>query len=151
MMGRYRHTVTQIVASVYCEQKVVFDRRHGKATPRELQVKAASGAFEHLRFQWEGYTRNPGRRLVKIAEGRQATDSRCFIASQVYGADAPETNALRAWRDRTLMPNRIGRAIVTTYYWLSPIVVPILRRSARLTSIAKCLLDRIRLQSGGGR
>jgi hypothetical protein len=71
-MTRRRHTVTDIVATVYCEQKVVFDRRHGKARPPDIQAEVASDTFEHLRFESEGYTRNPGRLLAKIGKGRPA-------------------------------------------------------------------------------
>jgi hypothetical protein len=47
-MTKRRHTVTDIVSAVYCEQKIVFDRRHGKATTGDLRKKAAQGTFEHL-------------------------------------------------------------------------------------------------------
>ena len=51
------HTITDIVGTVYCEQKVVFDRERGDARPLEVRAKAAAGTFEHLRFQVEGQTR----------------------------------------------------------------------------------------------
>ena len=94
-MKKY-HTITDIVGTVYCEQKVVFDRERGDARPLEVRAKAAAGTFEHLRFQVEGQT-------------RAAIDRRCFIATAIYGPDAAETNFLRAWRDRVLMPAMVGR------------------------------------------
>ena len=69
------HTITDIVGTVYCEQKVVFDRERGDARPLEVRAKAAAGTFEHLRFQVEGQT-------------RAAIDRRCFIATAIYGPDA---------------------------------------------------------------
>jgi len=147
-MSKRRHTVTDIVSVVYCEQKLAFDRRHGDARPVGIRLKAAGGTFEHVRFQWEGYSRNPARLLAKMATPRPAyrrasADSRCFIASQVYGPDAVETDVLREWRDRVLMQSRIGRVMVGMYYRVSPALLPILRRSKVLTRASRRVLDRI--------
>lgn len=155
-MGK-RHTVSDIVAAVYCEQKLVFDKRHGKARSADIERKAAAGTFEHLRFQWEGYTRSPGRLLAKLGQERPSwkprptSDSRCFIASQVYGPQGAETNALRAWRDRVLMPSRAGRAFVSLYYAVSPALVWLLKGSPRLTSAVRKALDRLVNRVGGAR
>lgn len=155
-MGK-RHTVSDIVAAVYCEQKLVFDKRHGKARSADIERKAAAGTFEHLRFQWEGYTRNPGRLLAKLGQERPGwrpqpkPDSRCFIASQVYGPLGAETDALRAWRDRALMPSRAGRAFVALYYAVSPALVWLLKRSPRLTSAVRRALDGVVKRVGGAR
>jgi len=154
-MTKRRHTVTDIVGAVYCEQKVVLDRRHGKATTRDVQRKAAQGTFEHLRFEVEGYTRNPMRLLAKLAQDKPRprhkpkADSRCFIATQLYGAEANETNVLRAWRDTVLMPSRSGRLLVTLYYRTSPALVETLKHSAWLTRLAKRCLDAIVARIGG--
>lgn len=110
------HTITDIVGTVYCEQKVAFDRERGDARPLEVRAKAAAGTFERLRFQVEGQT-------------RAAIDRRCFIATAIYGPDAAETNFLRAWRDRVLMPAMVGRLFVRAYYAVSPGLVPLLCRS----------------------
>jgi hypothetical protein len=115
-MKKKYHTITDIVGTVYCERKVVFDRERGDARPLEVRAKAAAGTFEHLRFQVEGQT-------------RAALDQRCFIATAIYGNDAPETHFLRAWRDRVLMPRTIGRLFVRAYYGVSPSLVPLLCRS----------------------
>jgi len=148
MMKKRRHTVTDIVATVYCEQKVVFDRQYGKSLSRSVRSKVALGTFEHIRFQWEGYTRNPNRLLTRIgnnlypsSNSKLGTDSRCFIASHVYGFDAPETNSLREWRDSVLMASKKGRALVKCYYILSPVLVTILRRSLLMTSLIKRVLN----------
>ena len=143
-----RHTVSDIVALVYCEQKLVFDKRHGTARDADTERKAADGAFEHLRFEWEGYTRNPGRLLAKLGQEkprsrpRPAADSRCFIASQVYGPNADETDTLRAWRDKVLVPSLLGRVFVQLYYATSPALVAMVRRSPWLAKVARSELDR---------
>jgi len=44
-------------------------------------------------------------------------DEGCFIATAVYGnINAPEVNALRRFRDNTLVHNTAGRAFVDFYY-----------------------------------
>lgn len=122
------HTITDIVGAVYCEQKVVFDRERGDARPLDVRAKAAAGTFEHLRFQVEGQT-------------RAALDRRCFIATAIYGPDAPETNFLRAWRDRVLMPATAGRLFVRAYYATSPSFVPLLCRSRRAATAVRAALN----------
>lgn len=71
------------------------------------------------------------------------TKDNCFIATAVYGRDAPETNALRAWRDRALMPSLPGRTLVRCYYQLSPRFLPLLQRSERFAAIVRAALDRL--------
>lgn len=124
------HTITDIVGTVYCEQKVVFDRERGDARPLEVRAKAAGGTFEHLRFQVEGQT-------------RAAMDRRCFIATAIYGPDAPETNFLRAWRDRVLIPTRAGRLLVRAYYATSPKLVPALTNSRHAARAARMALNAV--------
>ncbi|ABM44347.1 conserved hypothetical protein (plasmid) [Acidovorax sp. JS42] len=127
-MKKKYHTITDIVGTVYCEQKVIFDRERGDARPLEVRAKAAAGTFEHLRFQVEGQTRS-------------AIDRRCFIATAIYGPDAAETNFLRAWRDRVLMPAMAGRLFVRAYYAVSPGLVPLLCRSRCVTTAVRAGLN----------
>lgn len=41
MRKRY-HSITDIVATVYCEQKAVYDRERGDARPLDVRIKAAA-------------------------------------------------------------------------------------------------------------
>ena len=153
-MTKRRHTVTDIVGAVYCERKAVFDRRYGKATTKAVQQKADQGTFAHKRFEVEGYTRNPLRFLAKITQDKprpryRKADSRCFIASQVYGTTDVKTDALRAWRDAVLIPSRGGRAFVAAYYFASPALVQILKRSPWITRLTQRCLDAIVRRIGG--
>jgi hypothetical protein len=122
------HRITDIVGVVYCEQKVVFDKLHGDASPLDVRIKAATGRFEHLRFQAEGHT-------------RAVVDQRCFIATAIYGQDAVETQFLRAWRDRVLMKSFMGRAFVRFYYAISVRCLPYLGRHKGLASVVRSVLD----------
>lgn len=61
----------------------------------------------------------------------------CYIATAIYGQDAPETTALRSWRDKVLMPSPLGRTFVKCYYALSPRVVPILVRCDWFSTVVR--------------
>lgn len=129
--GVKRHTITDIVATVYCEQKAVFDRERGRIESRDVRAKREEGIAQHKRFEDEG----------RRSAGHQ--DRRCFIATAVYGQDAAETNFLRAWRDRALMPSRAGRVAVHLYYGVSPMLLPALERHAKLARVIRAMLDRL--------
>jgi len=75
-----------------------------------------------------------------------SSNSNCFIATAVYGPDSPETNILRLWRDSVLMPTAVGRALVSVYYTLSPLLVPFVKKSRFVNVIARTLLDKIVLK-----
>ena len=129
-MAKKYHSITDIVAVVYCEQKAVFDRQQGRQPPREVAAKAAAGQVEHWRFQIEGQT-------------QRAMDRRCYIASAVYGAEAEQTDCLRQWRDAVLMPSRVGRWGVWCYYRLSPWLVRGLGGSRLCRAVARRVLDSV--------
>lgn len=72
----------------------------------------------------------------------KSSSSWCFIASQVYGPDAWETNVLRQWRDEKLLPTALGRAFVNFYYKVSPPIARLLGRSRFLEGLSRFILDR---------
>ena len=103
-----RIAITDVVAIVYCERQAVLDRKIGRRRNADVETMAADGQRQHKTFE---------------QIGRREQDRRCFVATAIYGADAPETQALRAWRDRRLMPSAAGRALVAIYYRLSPLAL----------------------------
>lgn len=51
----------------------------------------------------------------------QAKAGGCYVATAIYGSyDCPEVWVLRRFRDDTLMQRALGRALVRTYYFVSP-------------------------------
>jgi len=72
-----------------------------KRTISTGQVKTASYSVEM-----------PAGRLNVVA----FTPSKCFVSSVCFGEDAPETVALRAWRDRYLIEKWWGRKFTVWYY-----------------------------------
>lgn len=72
-----------------------------------------------------------------------ATNSNCFIATAVYGPDAFETNTLREFRDKNLLPSFGGRIFVAIYYKISPGIAEALKRNQLAASLSKLILDGI--------
>ncbi len=72
---------------------------------------------------------------------KPSSSNDCFISTAVYGADAPETIALRKWRDRRLLQSGIGRTFVALYYQISPKLIPILNRHPWLRRATRKLLN----------
>lgn len=147
-MAQERETsvsITRIVAASFCEQKVVLDRTYGPKKTAEVACKAAQGDREHLRFEREGKllaARGPiTPQQVPASASETGADRRCFIASAVYGVDAPETNMLRAWRDRVLKVSFLGRCFIRFYYRVSPRVAMLINGRPWLQRQARRMLD----------
>lgn len=119
----------------YCEQKAVFDRRFGNRRTAHAAQRSEDGVAAHRRFENEP----------------QAGDRRCFVATCVYGADAPETELLRRYRDNSMMRGAWGRAMVRVYYAASPWLVRAIRPFPAVMRIARRILDRIVARIAAGR
>lgn len=62
----------------------------------------------------------------------------CFVATAAFGhPDAAEVMMLRDFRDRRLMTNRPGRALVALYYAVSPPVADFIRDKPLLKSVVR--------------
>lgn len=69
-------------------------------------------------------------------------DKRCFIATAVYGGtEASEVLYLRRFRDKVLMPNRLGRAFVKVYYATSPYLVRFMEDKPAMLGVARNFLE----------
>ncbi|MEY2117282.1 CFI-box-CTERM domain-containing protein [Rhodanobacter sp. FW106-PBR-R2A-1-13] len=114
-----------------CEHQSVLDRRHGKGSANAEQARwLADGSANHERSRLAAVNRPA------------ATDQRCFVATAIYGTDAPQTHSLRRWRDRRLLPSPQGRALVWTYYRVSPWFLRVIGHAPWLTRIVRGWLDR---------
>jgi hypothetical protein len=69
----------------------------------------------------------------------------CFIATAAYGTDtAKELDILREFRDKVLMPNRLGATAVSLYHETSPVIADFISRHDVLrTAVRVGLVDPI--------
>ncbi len=123
---RDRISISDVVAIVYCERQAVLDRQLGRRRTAAAERMAIEGQQRHKSFE---------------GKGRQQQDRRCFVATAIYGADAPETQALRAWRDQRLMPSAAGRTLVEIYYRLSPLALALIAPLPGARTLIRRLLD----------
>ena len=67
----------------------------------------------------------------------------CFIATAA-GADAPELDILREFRDKVLRPSSLGAKLVSLYYEASPPIAELISQNEALKAVVKaCLIDPI--------
>jgi hypothetical protein len=113
-----------------CEQKLVFEKRHGERLTRAQEERIRDGNRGHAHYLRQAFVVNPD---VRSSESKPW----CFIATELWGEDAAETCALRALRDAILRRYALGRAFTRVYYRMSPAVAaylvphPFARRLAR--------------------
>jgi len=134
-------------ALVKCEVEFCHERDTGMER-NDVETRAASerGKREHDRAQarMETFHNRPRPTSGPVAPGStSAPDRRCFVASAAFGSDAPETSALRSFRDRRLMPSRLGRVLVQSYYRLSPPLARVVAASPVLASVSRRVLGLI--------
>lgn len=134
-MTKEFYGITDVVGTVFCEQKIVLTRDFGKAYTAKSKIAADAGTARHIVFEREGLA---DQRSQAAQANRQ--DSRCFIATALYGTTAPETIFLRNWRDQVLLPTWYGRVIVKVYYTLAPLLLRTVgTRGIGVVSIRKVL------------
>lgn len=129
-------TASDLAQSCVCEQQWVFDLEHGKKRTRDQERSAQAGIAAHAGMNLQAQLAYRG---VETSQ----PDQRCFIASALYGQDAPETQALRAFRDRKLAPFALGRLFMVFYYRSSPPIAAVLHRHPSLAAIARYIVSGI--------
>jgi hypothetical protein len=144
-MSKYT-SISKIIKTTYCEQQVVFDAKYGtkkdlsNQAQRQLNQKAEQGTALHAALEAQG------RRTLKQQRQQpqqQSQDARCFVATCVFGYQAPETVWLRNWRDRVLAPNPIGRIAISIYYKMSPLLVHAIKGHPKIIAVTQKLMRRL--------
>jgi tetratricopeptide (TPR) repeat protein len=78
----------------------------------------------------------------KISSSKETSSERsssgCFIATAVYGDEnAVELKILRDFRDTVLLRNSLGRLFVSLYYFISPSIANIIKKSEYAKNFVK--------------
>lgn len=82
--------------------------------------------------------------LDGIFESTSASSTGCFIATAAYGTPIhPDIDYLRNFRDKYMMTNRPGRAVVDLYYQYSPALADYITEREWLRTIVRWLLTPI--------
>lgn len=129
-------SATQLAEMGYCEQRMLLAHRLDERTTPAQKRARARGDEAHLRY---------------FAQGAASKDRRCFIATRVFGPDAPETRQLRGFRDAVLLPRWWGRCLVAVYYRTAPCVCRLLERWPAGLPLARVVLRRILAVCSDGR
>lgn len=125
-------SATELAKLGLCEVRLQLDARYGQ------------GRASRVQEQYKVRGREVHARALAAAEhAAPPRDSRCFIATALYGAHAPETEALRCWRDRFLRQHGLGRIVIRVYYAVSPPLAGYLLRHPGLAAGVRRVLDRL--------
>jgi uncharacterized repeat protein (TIGR02543 family) len=74
-------------------------------------------------------------------DGDSGKKSPCFIATAAYGSPLhPHLDALRDFRDKYLIPTKVGRAFVNLYYKYSPFVADLIAKHKALKVVVRVSL-----------
>lgn len=114
----------------FCEKQLVLNHKYGEQVTDKQQRQRQRGDEEHLRHH-----------LVASKYGSGRGDSHCFIATELYGNVAYETNLLRNYRDTRLVTNWFGKLFIVIYYEVSPLIVTVIKRSTRMKAFTRSLVD----------
>ena len=108
-----------------CEHRLVLARRLGNRETLEASVLKRRGIGMHEYLHLQSLVVKPS---VGTSSPRPSLGPGCWIATAVFGEHAPETRALRRFRDTRLTKTAAGRATIAAYYRLSPGIAAYLYR-----------------------
>jgi hypothetical protein len=139
-MGRRRRDdrlwASELAQFTRCEQKALFERGKNVKRSHEETRRLRDGAAVHAALHRDAISTD---RRVDLP----TSDRRCFIASAVYGPDAPETQMLRILRNLVFLRSRFGARLVGLYYELSPSAARWLERRPWARALVRRVLDRL--------
>lgn len=122
----YYLPATKLAQMGECQLRLVLEDRYGDMTTKAQRDAREAGVRAHADFH---------RRVVQHHNRREdasGRDTRCFIATQVFGTTDPRTERLRRFRDEKLMTCGTGRLFVRSYYRWSPSVASLLGAHPRM-------------------
>jgi len=88
-----------------------------------------------------GGTDNSGGTVTTSDGGGGGGGGGCFIATAAFGSPLhPYVKELRSFRDRHLLTNRTGKALVSLYYKYSPPLAEVIRKNDQLRRAVRIML-----------
>ena len=128
-----RVAVTEMTRLLYCETQVALHHRYGSRVEATNAAASARGVREHERHDQDV------RRFHRAPAA--SDDSRCFIATAVYGPASWQVAVLRRFRDTVLLDGRAGRLFVCLYYGLIPSLARVAGKHSRVRRALPRFLD----------
>jgi len=125
---------TTLAKDAYCEQQGLLDKKHGNKRSAFVNERAKQGDRVHAQAH---------------RHAAPQSSSPCFVASSIYGSDAVETNFFRTVRDEQLQPRWWGRALIASYYAISPHCIGLINRHRWLKRSIEGVLNRLIKRLGG--
>lgn len=119
-----RLSASNVGRAAFCPHYLELQEK-GAAVSKSAQAARRKGDVEHDNLN----------RLVE--------DSRCFIATHLYGIDDPRTQLLRRYRDIHLSKSMRGRLFIEIYYRASPSLVCLAKLYPAFDGCIQKIVDRI--------
>lgn len=117
--------------------------RKGEKSYRQPWYFSAKGATEVI-VELDYRAREVGYPITYRFEVIVKSKGRCFIATAAYGSPLhSKLDVLRKFRDNSLNKNSLGKALVKTYYEVSPPFARIITKSKGLRSISRKILNHL--------
>ena len=116
-------TITQVSVTAVPSNGYQFSGWAGDATGTTNPISITMNSDKSITANFS--TILPG----EAGEDREAKKGPCFIATAAYGSPLhPHIDILRDFRDKFLMPNEVGRKMVSLYYKYSPPVANLIAK-----------------------
>jgi len=117
---------SEVGQAKFCPHSVTLARQGVKPNKVSVRMmKAGTASHEHF----------TNRELKR--------DSRCYIATHLFGESHWKTEALRTLRDEVLSQSHPGVLFIKLYYRTSPWVVSVARRLPILNAVLQPIINRI--------
>ncbi len=71
---------------------------------------------------------------------KKEEDTKCFIATTVYGSYSPEVKILRKYRDEHLLKSTYGKALIFIYYLISPQIACFIQMNKTARFLTKVII-----------
>jgi hypothetical protein len=116
---------TVVYLSIETEEGYSFVNWTGDTSALQCQCKSTS------------ITMNGNYAIIAIFE-KGSNSTNCFIATAAYGTPmAEEVQVLREFRDKYLLTNQLGQALVDFYYRVSPTIAEFITKHPSLKPIVR--------------